>query len=88
MSQEGEVGCQMLLSGVVKGLERSDLCLDHMKDVGDLDMHAFIHECGEGSQIGVGRECMGGQEAETLSLDFVRGVVLGGEQDEGLGGLF
>ena len=56
MSQEGEVGCQMLLSGVVKGLERSDLCLDHMKDVGDLDMHAFSHECGEGSQIGVGRE--------------------------------
>lgn len=43
-SQEGKVGCQMLLSSVVKGLERSDSCLDHMKDVGDLDMHAFIHE--------------------------------------------
>lgn len=44
MSQEAEVGCQMLLRGVVKGMEKSDLCSDHMKDVGDLDMHAFIHE--------------------------------------------
>ena len=31
---------------------------------------------------------MGGQEAETLSLGFVRRVVLGGEQGESLGGLF
>lgn len=28
---------------------------------------------------------MGGQEAETPNLGFVRGVVLGGEQGEGLG---
>lgn len=31
---------------------------------------------------------MGGQVAETLNLDFVRAVVLGGEQGERLGGLF
>ena len=31
---------------------------------------------------------MGGQEAETLSVDFVREVVLGGEGNEGQGGLF
>ena len=30
--------------GCVKGRERSDLGLDRMKGVGDLDMHAFIHE--------------------------------------------